>query len=150
MKTTDVSSIKFPIGSYMLLWLVNPNKELNPDGSFEQSICSQFFTSLKEAEETAEYLSGSRIILMCTAQNPQPDANVYWNMVKSYGNSFNLNELTLLPVNLQNSFSNMGKLRSYLEEAKSKNWAVDKGQLANRFNLNINQVNDIANSVYFQ
>jgi hypothetical protein len=148
MKTTDVLSIRFPIGSYMLLWFVNPNKELNTDGSLEQSICSQFFTSLKDAEEIAECLSGSRIILMCTLQNPQPDSNVYWNMVKSYGNSFNLNELTFLPKQYQEVFSNMGKLRAYLEEAKSKNWAIDKGELMNRFNLSKSQVDDIANSVY--
>lgn len=149
MKTTDVSSIRFPIGSYMLLWFVNPNNELNSNGSFEQSICSEFFTSLEEAEETAKYLSGSRIILMCINQNPSPDSNAYWHKVKSYGsNSFNLNELTMLPKEYQEVFTNMGKLTAYLEEAKSKNWAVDKGQLANQFNLDINQVNDIANSVY--
>jgi len=148
MKTTDILSIRFPIGSYMVLWFINPNKTLNPDGSLEQSLCTQFFTSLQEAEETAKYVSGT--ILMCTAQNPQPDSNVYWNMVKSYGKLFDLRELTFLPKEYQEVFYNMGKLRAYLEEAKEKNWAVDKGQLANRFNLNINQVNDIANSVYFQ
>jgi hypothetical protein len=148
MKTTDVLSIKFPIGSYMVIWFVNPNKELNSKGFLEQSISTQFFTSLEEAEKTAKYVSG--IILMCTAQNPQPDSNVYWDMVKSYGKLFDLRELTILPKEYQEVFSNIGKLRAYLEEAKSKNWAVDKGQLANKFNLNINQVNDIANSVYFK
>lgn len=144
----DIKSIKLQIGSYMLLWFVNPNKELNPDGSLEQSLCTQFFTSLSEAEETAKYVSGT--ILMCTAQNPQPDSNVYWNMVKSYGKLFDLRELTFLSKEYQEVFSNMGKLRAYLEEAKSKNLAIDNGQLANRFNLDINQVNDISNSVYFK
>ena len=71
------------------------------------------------------------------------------NVVKSYGNTFQLNELTFLPKEYQQVFSNKGNLRTFLEEAKEKNWAIDRGELMHRFNLNKSQVDDVVNSVYF-
>jgi hypothetical protein len=95
----DVTQIQIPVASYMLLWFTNPNKIGN-----EQGLCSQFYNSLDEAEKSAVMLSGSRISLMCTAQNVSPTRNVYWNVVKVYGNSFELNELTIMSEGMQQNF----------------------------------------------
>ena len=92
----------------MLLWFYNPNNNPNSDGKFEQSICSQFYISLKEAEISAKILSGNKVLFMCTAQNPPNDNNVYWSLVKMYGESFELNKLTILPEDFQKEFVKIG------------------------------------------
>lgn len=84
----NIKDLRFPIDCYMLLWFTNPDNVGN-----EQGLSSQFFTSLKEATQLAEMLSGSRIILTCKAQNAPPDSNAYWYAVKTYGSSFDLNSL---------------------------------------------------------
>jgi hypothetical protein len=102
------TSMRFPITTYMLLWFTNPDKRLNDglggDGLYEQGLCSQFYISLEDAERSAELLSGSRIILMCTAQNPSPSNNVYWDVVKKYGESFELSELTIMSEDMRQAF----------------------------------------------
>jgi len=103
-------SMRFPIGTYVLLWFTNPDKAvdvINGQEVVEQGLCSQFYMSLKEAEDMAKLLSGSWMILMCTAQNPPSENNVYWDAVRFHGESFNLNELTAMPEAMRKKFLEM-------------------------------------------
>lgn len=92
-------AIRIPIGMHILLWFTDPD---NTGG--DQQLCTEFCGSLKEAEDHASLLSGDRMILMATGQNPFPDSNIYWSPVKVYGKSFELNKLTMLPEDLHKQF----------------------------------------------
>lgn len=98
--------IKIPVTIYMLIWFTNPDKNSGSDGTTENSIASAFFSSIEEADKMANALSGNKILLMATAQNPIPDNTVFWSTVKRYGNSssFDLNETTLISEQLINEF----------------------------------------------
>ena len=94
--TTEVEKTRIPTGTYMLMWDVNPDRRPNPsDGKIENSISTQFFSTLKDAEEMAELLSGSRIILTGW-QNTGGEYNVYWYVVKKYGETFDMDAVSIM------------------------------------------------------
>lgn len=93
---TEIEKIRIPTGTYMLVWDVNPDRNPNPDdGKIEISISTQFFSSLKEAEELAELLSGSRVILTGW-QNRGTEYNVYWYITKQYGKPIDMGAISTL------------------------------------------------------
>lgn len=91
----------FPAGLYMLMWFTNPDNISDSIHPFNQSLSTQLFTKLEDAENMANFLSGSRVILMCYGQNPNPESNVYWSKVKQYGDnwSFDLHKMTFIDEN---------------------------------------------------
>ncbi len=144
----NIENAIFPIGTYMLVWFTNPNKHTNEMMGVEQGLCTQFYNSLRDAKMAAEMLSGSRMILMCTAQNPSPSSNVYWSSIKKYGNPFNLDELTVMSPELNAAFNNKESLIKYLKEAKQKGWTLDVSDLMNRFRLDEQMVRNCVDLVY--
>lgn len=84
-----------PTGTYMLMWFVNPDNIKNSEGKIENSISTQFFKCLEDAEEMANLLSGNKIIFK-GFQNTEPEYNIYWYIVKKYGKSFDLSNLTTI------------------------------------------------------
>lgn len=93
---TKVEEIRIAAGTFMLMWFTNPDGLPNPDdGRIENGISTQFFSSLKDAEESAKYLSGSKVILQ-GVQNGAGESNVFWWAVKVYGNSFDISNIKVL------------------------------------------------------
>lgn len=90
----NIEKTRISAGTYMLIWDVNPDRRPNPnDGKIEVSISTQFFSSLKEAEQMAELLSGSRVILTGW-QNNEPEYNVYWYVTKQYGEPIDMGTIS--------------------------------------------------------
>lgn len=92
---TEIEKTRIPTGTYMLIWDVNPDRIPNSDGIIEISIGTQFYSSLKDAEETAELYSGNRMILTGW-QNTKPESNVYWYVVKIYGNPIDMGAISVM------------------------------------------------------
>lgn len=92
---------RIPIGTYMLIWFINPDKITD-----ERGLCTQYYRSFEKAKAHAALFSGPRIILIATAQNPNPENMIFWSLVKRYGDSFDLSELTILPEEYRRHFEN--------------------------------------------
>ena len=75
--------------TFMLMWFTNPHMNPSDDGTINNGIATQLFPTLEQADEMAKLLDGNKVILS-GFKNGDPETNIFWDVVKEYGGSFDL------------------------------------------------------------